>query len=468
MVPKRGVCELACGVDDTAWKGLIGQRVSIPRDTAVDLARRITAVDWPAQSRKTIHGRGTAVGATYEINGPRLGHWTRRSQKLIMKINAAIKEALGDTHFEWGSLQINLDSVSDVHVDKNNVGPSMIFLLGEFTGGAFRVQGSPIKFAESGQGLFIDGSKPHYSEPFTGTRVSVVAFLHKETESLSMKDRCYLRYLGFQFGGPGSDVFPCGIRGCTGEEPQRTIVEFCCEPDSLMGQPTEASCGCLVVRLTADDDMTSQSGMAKAKSAIRLAGSSVMLWGSLPCTGGCTWQRVNASRGAETEAKIRAHWALFELLWMSFEELACLCLQQGGCVALEWPSACRYWKRPRVVAFLDQHGFKKTTCHGCSYGVAATTGQDAGKPILKPWTIATTSVHVLSKLTRKCNKSHEHAACAGYNTSRTGRYTQSFVWDVHTAFASHVEHDSHVASSVAVSALRTPNSLGSSSSKTTP
>ena len=29
--------------------------------------------------------------------------------------------------------------------------------------------------------------------------------------------------------------------------------------------------------------------------------------------------------GAETEAKIRARWALFELLWMSFEELACLC-----------------------------------------------------------------------------------------------------------------------------------------------
>ena len=87
----------------------------------------------------------------------------------------------------------------------------MIFFFGDFTGGAFRVQGSPIKFAESGQGLFIDGSKPHYSEPFTGTRVSVVAFLHKETESLSMKDRCYLRYLGFQFGGPGSDLFPCGI-----------------------------------------------------------------------------------------------------------------------------------------------------------------------------------------------------------------------------------------------------------------
>jgi hypothetical protein len=95
-----------------------------------------------------------------------------------MKINAAITEAIGDTPFEWGSLQINIDSVSKVHVDKNNVGPSMIFLLGEFTGGAFRMEGSTGKFDVSGEGLFIDGSKPHYSEPFKGTRVSVVAFLH--------------------------------------------------------------------------------------------------------------------------------------------------------------------------------------------------------------------------------------------------------------------------------------------------
>jgi hypothetical protein len=110
--------------------------------------------------------------------------------------------------------------------------------------------------------------------------------------------------------------------------------------------------------------MTSKSGMAKAMAALRSAGSSVMLWGSLPCTGGCPWQRLNASRGPETEAKIRAHWALFELLWVSFEELATACLAQGGCVSLEWPSMCKYWKRPRVVQFLDANGFRKTTCHG--------------------------------------------------------------------------------------------------------
>jgi hypothetical protein len=166
----------------------------------------IAAVEWPAQSRKAIHGKGTAVGATYEPSGPRMGYWTRRNYKLVIKINKAIKDAVGEIPFEWGSLQINVDSVSDVHVDRNNVGPSVIFLLGDFTGGVFRVADSSIKLDATGHGLFIDGSKPHYSEPFTGSRVSVVAFLHTETTSLSAKDQTYLRYLGFRFGGRQTDI----------------------------------------------------------------------------------------------------------------------------------------------------------------------------------------------------------------------------------------------------------------------
>ena len=35
----------------------------------------------------------------------------------------------------WGSLQINADSVAQVHRDKNNVGLSLICLFGNFEGG---------------------------------------------------------------------------------------------------------------------------------------------------------------------------------------------------------------------------------------------------------------------------------------------------------------------------------------------
>ena len=77
----------------------------------------------------------------------------------------------------------------------------MIILFGEFTGGAFRVLDSELRLDTTGVGLLIDGSRQHYSEEFSGNRFSVVAFLHNQTENLSMKDKYYLKYLGFCFGG---------------------------------------------------------------------------------------------------------------------------------------------------------------------------------------------------------------------------------------------------------------------------
>ena len=48
-----------------------------------------------------------------------------------------------------------------------------------------------------GTALIIDGTKPHYSEPFNGFRVSVVAFMHKATMDLPAPQLDYLRSLGF-------------------------------------------------------------------------------------------------------------------------------------------------------------------------------------------------------------------------------------------------------------------------------
>ena len=66
VVPQNDVCVLAGNVSDVAWSGLIGKRVRILDEQAVALSRQIAAVEWPTQSRKAIHGKGTAVGATYE------------------------------------------------------------------------------------------------------------------------------------------------------------------------------------------------------------------------------------------------------------------------------------------------------------------------------------------------------------------------------------------------------------------
>jgi len=135
-------------------------------------------------------------------------------------------------------------------------------------------------------------------------------------------------------------VAPKGLRRL--RRPHRRIVEFCCEPDSSIGQATARFRDCEVVRLTIQDDLTTDAGLQKALRAVSdpVLGPSTMLWGSIPCTGGCPWQRVNGSRGGEAEAKIREHWTLFEALCANFELVADRCIASGGCVSIEWPQQC--------------------------------------------------------------------------------------------------------------------------------
>ena len=48
----------------------------------------------------------------------------------------------------------------------------------------------------------------------------------------------------------------------------RTIVEYCCGPNSLMGKNTNKTKNCRVVRLTETDDMTTGYGVRKALQAV--------------------------------------------------------------------------------------------------------------------------------------------------------------------------------------------------------
>jgi hypothetical protein len=84
----------------------------------------------------------------------------------------------------------------------------------------------------------------------------------------------------------------------------RTIIEFCCGPDSLIGRTTPHSLGCHVVRLTQEEDVTSNRGLVTAMEAVD--GPNVLLWGSLPCTGGSAWQRINKHRPGG-HARLRKH-----------------------------------------------------------------------------------------------------------------------------------------------------------------
>ena len=131
----------------------------------------------------------------------------------------------------------------------------------------------------------------------------------------------------------------------------RTLIEFCCGPSSLLGVETKHSRGCKVVRLTEEEDVTAPRGISVALEAI--AGPCTLLWGSIPCTGGCPWQKINRRRPGG-EARLRKHFKLFKRMWKSFEQVARDVLKAGGMVAIEWPKNCAYWKWPCVVALLQE------------------------------------------------------------------------------------------------------------------
>ena len=100
----------------------------------------------------------------------------QKHKDLIRLLNKELANATKDHTFEWTSLQINVNSYSTPHTDSNNVGPSLIMLLGNFHGGAFHMADQSLVLHTAGTMMGIDGKQTHYSDPFNGKRVSVVAF----------------------------------------------------------------------------------------------------------------------------------------------------------------------------------------------------------------------------------------------------------------------------------------------------
>ena len=64
-------------------------------------------------------------------------------------------------------------------------------------------------------------------------------------------------------------------------------MEFCCEPDSSIGQAAARFRECEVVRLTLQGDLTTDTGLQKALRAVSdpVLGPNTMLWGSVPSPG---------------------------------------------------------------------------------------------------------------------------------------------------------------------------------------
>ena len=208
----------------------------------------------------------------------------------------------------------------------------------------------------------------------------------------------------------------------------RRIVEFCCHPNSVIGSRAPEECE--VVRLTADDDLTTPGGLQKALDAVSVPGMPTLLFGSLPCTGGSPYQRMNWYRGATTRTKIRGHWRLFRCLWRSFRQVANACLANGGHIAIEWPKSCLYWRNRSVRADLTRWGCVPYHFDGCMYGLVSQSAGTRGVPLRKSWTICS-NADGFKHVARACDHAHVHARIQGTDTKMTECYTPELADRIH-------------------------------------
>jgi hypothetical protein len=78
--------------------------------------------------------------------------------------------------FNYTTIQINKQIECLPHIDMNNVGESYIIGLGNYTGGELNIEGT--KYNIRNRWKKFNGHKAHWTEPWEGTRYSLIYFTH--------------------------------------------------------------------------------------------------------------------------------------------------------------------------------------------------------------------------------------------------------------------------------------------------
>lgn len=126
--------------------------------------------------------------------------------------------------FEFTSIQVNKNYASRPHVDRNNLGDSLIVALGDYSGGDIWVHDEagnvPFELQESISSMYhyesnvtyigslldlkrtwryFNGNKLHYTKPFEGDRFSLVYYTCSRYSEASLEMCCELQDAGFPF-----------------------------------------------------------------------------------------------------------------------------------------------------------------------------------------------------------------------------------------------------------------------------
>ena len=129
--------------------------------------------------------------------------------RICPSLCSLLKESLRESgaHFQWTSVQVNVNVDPEWHDDALNIGVSLVGSLGTYRGGKLEIQGLG-PFCIKAKAVLFDASIPHRAQAYSGVRVSFIAYQHPLRDEASKEIKAQLKALGCCLDDPHAWVPP--------------------------------------------------------------------------------------------------------------------------------------------------------------------------------------------------------------------------------------------------------------------
>ena len=205
------------------------------------------------------------------------------------------------------------------------------------------------------------------------------------------------------------------------------LMEFACEPDSLLASAVQARTGrsdaACRSSLWCGHDLSTPAGLSQVLEQIQVLRPK-NVWISPPCGPYSPLQNVNQRSPAQIrELKVKR--ATAQRIYGSTLEIVKICLQLGIHITVELAERCEAWRLPIFQKLRFEMGLHTAVTKGCSVGLK---GQD-GALMQKGWRIVTSHARLSEVMHKPCNchTGYRHAKCEGKNATMSARYTKEYV-----------------------------------------
>ena len=151
-------------------------------------------------------GTGFTLGTSLDASGPRITEETYAHRAFLEKAFVAINGLDGFGGFLFSGIQVNINTVMQLHADEKTQGMAVVCICGDFEGGEFLMRDPDDtrpwmtkKIAIRNQAMCFDPKRHHGSAVIrSGFRWSLVLFCHEDLAEFKNEDLDDLRALSFR------------------------------------------------------------------------------------------------------------------------------------------------------------------------------------------------------------------------------------------------------------------------------